>query len=182
MTFDTRPPLPSGVQSPGAPFRAIVLSGFRPGSQNTTRARRAGEHYVTPNKPQILLLTLSVAAALAACKREPAAEQAAAPEAKPAEAMALTLDESKLPPVNRFQLADLDSSKNACTDFNGYVNSKWLAANPIPVRVHSAEPRLFPSMSRSARIAAPVTSNLVTNDTSGISSSSASIGPICAES
>lgn len=87
---------------------------------------------MTLNKPQILLLSLSIATALAACKREPAADQAAAPQAQPAEAKALTLDESKLPPVNRFQLADLDSSKNACTDFNGYVNSKWLAANPIP--------------------------------------------------
>jgi len=88
---------------------------------------------VTPNKPQILLLTLSVAAALAACKREPAADQAAASaDAKPAETAALTLDESKLPPVNRFTPADLDASKNACTDFNGYVNEKWLAANPIP--------------------------------------------------
>src|SRR3546814_20833373 len=42
------------------------------------------------------------------------------------------LDESKLPPVNRFELADLDSSMNACIDFGGYVNGKWLAANAIP--------------------------------------------------
>ena len=32
----------------------------------------------------------------------------------------------------RFSRADLDASKNACTDFDGYVNGKWLAANPIP--------------------------------------------------
>src|SRR3546814_8632614 len=44
----------------------------------------------------------------------------------------LTPDESKLPPVNRFQLADLDSSKNACVDLNAYANGKWLAANAIP--------------------------------------------------
>src|SRR3546814_16838774 len=48
------------------------------------------------------------------------------------ETPALTLDESKLPPGNRFQLADLDSSMNACVDFGGYVNGKWLAANAIP--------------------------------------------------
>lgn len=86
------------------------------------------------NKPQMLLLSLSVALALSACKREAAPVQpgADASGAQPTEAKALTLDESKLPPVNRFELANLDTSKNACTDFNGYVNSKWLAANPIP--------------------------------------------------
>src|SRR3546814_1634459 len=42
------------------------------------------------------------------------------------------LDESKLPPVNRFELADLDSSMNACVDLNAYANGKWLAANPVP--------------------------------------------------
>jgi len=92
------------------------------------------EPYVTANRPQILLLSLAVALALAACKREatPAEAGAGAPSASPTEAKALTLDESKLPPVNRFELANLDASKNACVDFNGYVNSKWLAANPIP--------------------------------------------------
>ena len=40
--------------------------------------------------------------------------------------------ESDLPAVNRFQPSDLDSSKNPCTDFDGYVNRKWLAANAIP--------------------------------------------------
>src|SRR3546814_18812934 len=44
----------------------------------------------------------------------------------------LTPDESKLPPVNRFELADLDSSMNACVDLNAYANGKWLAANPVP--------------------------------------------------
>ncbi|WP_197427183.1 M13 family metallopeptidase [Noviluteimonas gilva] len=78
-----------------------------------------------------MLLSLSIVAALAACKP---AEKAAGDTAAPGEGAApkLTLDESKLPGVNSFQAADLDTSKNACTDFNGYVNSKWLAANPIP--------------------------------------------------
>jgi putative endopeptidase len=77
------------------------------------------------------LLSVAVAAALAACSRpeEPAAAPvAAAPAPKPG----LTLDEAALPPVNRFQVADLDPSKNACTDFAGYVNGQWLAANQIP--------------------------------------------------
>ena len=85
------------------------------------------------NKPQVLLLSLAVALALSACndKAKPADDTATAkPEAT--EAKALTLDESKLPPVNRFQLADIDSSKNACTNLADYANSKWLAANPVP--------------------------------------------------
>ncbi len=83
-------------------------------------------------KPSTLLLSLSLTLALAACNRgsEPAATSA---DAKPARTEAsYTIDESKLPPVNRFDVADLDASKNACTDFAGYVNGKWLAANEIP--------------------------------------------------
>ena len=84
-------------------------------------------------KPQILLLSLAVTAALAACsKKEEAAAPATVATAASAEPAKLTLDESKLPPVNRFLLTDLDTTKNACTDFGGYVNGKWLAANDIP--------------------------------------------------
>ena len=89
------------------------------------------EPVVSLKKPQILMLSVAVAAALSACaKKEEAAPVADA--AKPAEATAYKLDESKLPGVNRFNIADLDPTKNACTDFGGYVNGKWLAANPIP--------------------------------------------------
>src|SRR3546814_759859 len=88
---------------------------------------------VTVRKPQALLLSLAVALALSACTGDKADNAAAADAADGAnEAPALTLDESKLPPVNRFELADLDSSMNACIDFGGYVNGKWLAANAIP--------------------------------------------------
>ncbi|HET6632487.1 MAG TPA: M13 family metallopeptidase [Rhodanobacteraceae bacterium] len=31
-----------------------------------------------------------------------------------------------------FDISELDKSIDACTDFNGFVNAKWLAANPIP--------------------------------------------------
>ena len=82
-------------------------------------------------KPQVLLLSLSIVAALAACNRDAAAPSADA-NTKPAEAAKMTLDESKLPPVNAFTAGDLDAAKNACTDFDGYVNGKWLAANKIP--------------------------------------------------
>jgi putative endopeptidase len=80
-------------------------------------------------KPQALLLALAVTTALAACSRQdatPAASEAADT------ATALTLDESKLPPVNRFQIGDLDKTGDACTDFGSYVNGTWLAANNIP--------------------------------------------------
>lgn len=83
-------------------------------------------------KPQILLLSLAVTAVLAACsKKDDAAPAASSASTAPA-ALELKLDESKLPPVNRFQISDLDTGKDACTDFGGYVNGKWLAANSIP--------------------------------------------------
>ena len=80
--------------------------------------------------PKILILPLAVAAALAGCNRAETPAAAAA-EAAP-RAAAYTLDESKLPPVNRFLASDLDPSKNACVDFAGYANAKFLAANPVP--------------------------------------------------
>lgn len=80
--------------------------------------------------PKILLLTLAVSAALAGCSKS---DQAAAPAAAvAASAPTLTVDEATLPPVNRFQIADLDSSQDACADFNAFANGKWLAANPVP--------------------------------------------------
>ena len=83
------------------------------------------------NTPRILLLSAAVAIALTACNRD-AAQPAADASAPAAEPVALTLDESKLPPFNQFQIGDLDTSKNACADFAGYANGKWLAANAIP--------------------------------------------------
>ncbi len=87
---------------------------------------------MTLKKPQILLLTLAITTAMVACtKKDEAAPVADA--AKPtADAGAVKIDDSKLPGVNRFQVSDLDTTKDACTDFGGYVNGKWLAANAIP--------------------------------------------------
>ena len=85
------------------------------------------------NKPQVLLLSLAVTLALSACngdKSKPADTSAPTPDATGAKA--LTLDESKLPPVNRFLMSDVDAGKNVCTDLAGYANGKWLAANPVP--------------------------------------------------
>ncbi|KQY52759.1 peptidase [Lysobacter sp. Root494] len=77
-----------------------------------------------------MMLSIAVAAALAGCAKKEEAAKAEAPAATTE--TALKLDESKLPPVNRFAIGDLDSSKDACADFGGYVNGKWLAANAIP--------------------------------------------------
>jgi putative endopeptidase len=82
-------------------------------------------------KPATLAVALAATLALGACK--PAAAPAADTAAKAAPATpAYTLDESKLPPVIRFQPSDLDTAGNACKDFGQYVNGKWLAANEIP--------------------------------------------------
>ena len=89
---------------------------------------------MSANNPQVLLLSLAVALALSACNRDAPKADAGSPDAKPAASAsaAPTLDESKLPPAIHFAASDLDTSKSACTDFDGYVNGKWLAANPIP--------------------------------------------------
>ena len=89
---------------------------------------------MTFKKPQVLLLSLAIATVVAACGKTEAPAPAAPADtaaAAPAEAT-LKLDESKLPPVNRFLATDLDTTKDACTDFGGYVNGKWLTANTIP--------------------------------------------------
>ncbi|MBB3277541.1 MULTISPECIES: M13-type metalloendopeptidase [unclassified Pseudoxanthomonas] len=82
----------------------------------------------------MLLLSLAVTAALAGCSKpnEAASPDAAAKAGADSGELQLKLDESKLPPVNRFLVSDLDTSKNACADFTGYANGKWLAANAIP--------------------------------------------------
>ena len=76
-----------------------------------------------------LVLAFAITAALAACQGEQApADTAAAPEApKPLVDMA-----SLTTPVMSLQAADLDPAVSACADLNGFVNGKWLAANPVP--------------------------------------------------
>ena len=97
---------------------------------------------MSAKKPQILFLSLAVGLALSACNSQgdgnppantPPATSATTP-VTPATTTtkALTLDQSKLPPVIRFSVDDLDKSKLVCKDFGGYVNDKWIAANPIP--------------------------------------------------
>ena len=75
--------------------------------------------------PRTLSLTVAALLSFAACNGTPKSTVGA-------EAAAPSLDESKLSPVLRFAATDLDKSKDPCGDFCGYVNSSWLAANPIP--------------------------------------------------
>ena len=81
-------------------------------------------------KPQMLLLSFAVSLAIAGCQKQ---EQAA--PAAPADATATTntpAPAAELPPTAQFAVADLDTSKNVCDNLADFVNSKWLAAHPIP--------------------------------------------------
>src|SRR6185436_20645563 len=80
-----------------------------------------------------LPLVFAAALAAAACSRTTAPSgEAAPPPAQPPAQQALSIDESTLPAALHFSADDLDKTKDPCADFGGYVNSKWLAANPIP--------------------------------------------------
>ncbi len=79
--------------------------------------------------PRLLLLSAAVAVAVSGIALF---DTDTAQAAKAAQAAAPTLDTSKLPPYNQFKASDVDATKNACGDFGGYVNGKWMASNPIP--------------------------------------------------
>ena len=86
---------------------------------------------MNPMKPATLALAIVSTLALVGCPKQEKPDQPSTATTAPA-APAMTLDESKLPAVIHFAPTDLDTTKNACSDFGGYVNDKWLAANPIP--------------------------------------------------
>src|SRR5690606_29235684 len=104
------------------------------------RPRRNPAHLAQPagaamnlTKPRVLLLSLAIAAAVAACSNQPDEAPAASNSTTAAQDDGgLQLDEASLPGVNRFLASDLDPSVDACVDFAGHVNGKWLAANDIP--------------------------------------------------
>jgi putative endopeptidase len=47
-------------------------------------------------------------------------------------AVALALSAGSAFAASSFDVGDIDKSINPCADFNGFVNAKWVAANPIP--------------------------------------------------
>ena len=80
-----------------------------------------------------LALAVSLALSLTACGKQESATPAStpAPSASAAPAAAGTtaaVDAGK----SIFDVGELDKNINACQDFNGFVNDKWVAANPIP--------------------------------------------------
>ena len=91
------------------------------------------------SKPYLkpLALAVSLALSLAACgKQEPAAAPPApaptassAPTPAPAASAATAAADAG---KSIFDVSELDPKINACQDFNGFVNDKWVAANPIP--------------------------------------------------
>ena len=75
-----------------------------------------------------LALAVSLALSLTACgKQEPAESAAPAPSASANTAAAAPAASGGI-----FDVSELDPNINACQDFNGFVNDKWVAANPIP--------------------------------------------------
>ncbi|MGH8158322.1 MAG: M13 family metallopeptidase [Rhodanobacter sp.] len=80
-----------------------------------------------------LALALAVSLALTACgKQEPTAEQQPAPAKSAPAAATTTAAAAPAAPKSVFDISELDPQINACQDFNGFVNAKWVAANPIP--------------------------------------------------
>ncbi|MEO7916562.1 MAG: M13 family metallopeptidase [Dokdonella sp.] len=76
-------------------------------------------------KPLAAALAIALGLSLAAC----GSDKAPAPVAETAPPATVAAPE---PPYVAFNVSELDSNGNACADFNGYVNSKWITANPIP--------------------------------------------------
>ncbi|KAA2285823.1 M13 family metallopeptidase [Arenimonas fontis] len=79
-----------------------------------------------PSKSKPLALAVAISLGLGAC--QPASE---APEAPARPKLVVDLSAVTLQPIS-LRAEDLDPSVEACRDFNGFVNSKWLAANPVP--------------------------------------------------
>ncbi|MHA6204268.1 M13 family metallopeptidase [Dyella soli] len=78
-----------------------------------------------------IALAVSVALSLSACgKHEEAAKAPAASSTAPAAAG--TAATAAAAPKSVFDISELDNTIQACQDFNGFVNAKWVAANPIP--------------------------------------------------
>ncbi|KRE88399.1 peptidase [Frateuria sp. Soil773] len=85
------------------------------------------------SKPYLkpLALAVSLALSLTACGKHDA-EQAAPAASSTAPAAAGTAATAAAAPKSVFDVSELDKGIDACQDFNGFVNAKWVAANPIP--------------------------------------------------
>jgi putative endopeptidase len=82
-------------------------------------------------KPLALALAVSAALTLGACGKQEPAANAPASTASTAPAASSTTAAADLG-KSIFDVSELGDSTLACQDFNGFVNAKWVAANPIP--------------------------------------------------
>ena len=78
-----------------------------------------------------LALALAVSLALTACGKQEPAANAPASTASTAPAASSTTAAADLG-KSIFDVSELGDSALACQDFDGFVNAKWVAANPIP--------------------------------------------------
>src|SRR5688572_8465032 len=98
-------PLAYAPARPAGLSPALPLPSFRPIPGRSPAVNR----FLKP-----LTLALAISAAFAA------------------QAQSLTIDQSQLPALPHFAKADTDANAAICNDLNAHVNSKWLAANPVP--------------------------------------------------
>ena len=97
----------------------------KPASQKPASPKPASPKpaFLRASLPHLCVLGLSIAAIVgSAALSAPRAQAASAPG----------LATGSLPPFNQFAAGDLDRTRNACSDFGGFVNGRWLAANPVP--------------------------------------------------
>lgn len=82
-----------------------------------------------------LALAVSLALTLTACGKQASTPASApAPSASSAPATAATTVAAAAAAADKsiFDVSELGAPAEACTDFNQFVNAKWIAANPIP--------------------------------------------------
>ena len=82
-------------------------------------------------KPLALALAVSLGLSLTACGKQEPASTGAPANTSTAPATSSTVAAAAVG-KSIFDVSELDPSINVCQDFNGFVNSKWVAANPIP--------------------------------------------------
>ncbi len=81
-----------------------------------------------------LALAASITLALTACGKHetPTATAAPASSATAASAASSATASAADATSSIFDVSELGPAIDACQDFNGFVNAKWVAANPIP--------------------------------------------------
>jgi putative endopeptidase len=79
-----------------------------------------------------LAIALGISLALTACGQKQTGTDSSADANSAAPAATAPPVEPQAPEHVAFDTSEIDTTINACGDFNGFVNRKWAAANPIP--------------------------------------------------